>query len=78
MEKPKIHPYIPIIIGVISVALSAIFVKLATADAGVIAFYRMLFSVLLMLPLFLLKYRKEVFYARQRRIGFFQRLRGFF
>lgn len=60
MEKPAIHPYIPIIIGVISVALSAIFVKLATADAGVIAFYRMLFSVLLMLPIFLMKYRKEV------------------
>ena len=45
MERPPIHPYIPIIIGVISVALSAIFVKLATADAGVIAFYRMFFSV---------------------------------
>lgn len=60
MERPPIHPYIPIIIGVISVALSAIFVKLATADAGVIAFYRMLFSVLLMLPIFLLKYRKEL------------------
>ncbi|WP_432360151.1 DMT family transporter [Sporosarcina sp. UB5] len=61
MEKPTIHPYIPIIIGVISVALSAIFVKLATADSGVIAFYRMLFTVILMLPLFLAKYRKEVF-----------------
>ena len=60
MERPPIHPYIPIIIGVISVALSVIFVKLATADAGVIAFYRMLFSVLLMLPIFLLKYRKEL------------------
>lgn len=61
MEKPTIHPSIPIIIGVISVALSAIFVKLVTADAGVIAFYRMLFTVILMLPLFLVKYRKEVF-----------------
>ena len=61
MEKPAIHPYIPILIGVISVALSAIFVKLASADAGVIAFYRMFFSVLLMLPLFLMKYRKELF-----------------
>lgn len=60
MERPPIHPYIPIIIGVISVALSAIFVKLSTADAGVIAFYRMLFSVLLMLPIFLLKYRREL------------------
>ncbi|MDW0113586.1 DMT family transporter [Sporosarcina saromensis] len=66
MEKPSIHPYIPIIIGVISVALSAIFVKLATADAGVIAFYRMLFSVLLMLPLFLMKYRKELLVFTKR------------
>lgn len=60
MERPTVHPYIPIIIGVISVALSAIFVKLVTADAGVIAFYRMFFSVLMMLPLFLLKYRNEL------------------
>ena len=60
MEKPPIHPYIPILIGVISVSLSAIFVKLANADAGVIAFYRMLFSVLIMLPWFILKYRHEI------------------
>ncbi len=60
MEKPKIHPYIPILIGVISVSLSAIFVKLANAEAGVIAFYRMLFSVLIMAPLFFLKYTKEL------------------
>lgn len=60
MEKPPIHPYIPIIIGVISVSLSAIFVKLSTADAGVIAFYRMLFSILIMLPWFLMKYSNEI------------------
>lgn len=66
MEQPKIHPYIPIMIGVISVALSAIFVKLATADAGVIAFYRMLFSILIMLPFFLIRYRKEVFLLSKR------------
>lgn len=60
MTKPPIHPYIPIFIGVISVSLSAIFVKLANADAGVIAFYRMLFSVLIMLPWFLMNYRHEV------------------
>lgn len=60
MEKPGIHPYIPIAIGVVSVALSAIFVKLSTAEAGVIAFYRMLFSVLIMLPVFWFKYRREV------------------
>lgn len=66
MERPAIHPYIPIIIGVISVALSAIFVKLATADAGVIAFYRMFFSVLLMLPVFLMKYKWEISIFKRR------------
>lgn len=60
MTKPPIHPYIPIFIGVISVSLSAIFVKLANADVGVIAFYRMFFSVLIMLPWFLMNYRHEV------------------
>ncbi|ARJ38196.1 EamA/RhaT family transporter [Sporosarcina sp. P21c] len=60
MNKPSIHPYIPIAIGVLTVGLSAIFVKLATADAGVIAFYRMFFSAVIMLPLFLLSYRSEL------------------
>lgn len=60
MEKPPIHPYIPIIIGGISVSLSAIFVKLSSADAGVIAFYRMLFSIMIMLPWFLMKYKNEI------------------
>jgi len=60
VERPPIHPYIPIIIGVISVSLSAIFVKLASADSGVIAFYRMLFSILIMLPWFLMKYSNEI------------------
>ena len=60
MGKRKINPYIPIIIGVISISLSAIFVKLAEAESGVIAFYRMLFSVLIMSPLFFLKYKHEL------------------
>ncbi|MGE7843382.1 DMT family transporter [Lysinibacillus sp. NPDC093712] len=60
MNEPKIHPYIPIFIGVISVSLSAIFVKLANAESGVIAFYRMLFSVIIMAPLFFMKYTKEL------------------
>ncbi len=60
VDKPSIHPLIAILIGVISVSTSAILVKLAEADSGIIAFYRMLFSVLLMAPTFLLHYRKEV------------------
>ncbi|WP_026022941.1 DMT family transporter [Paenisporosarcina sp. TG20] len=60
MERTTIHPYIPIAIGVIAVAMSAIFVKLADADAGIIAFYRMLFSVLIMAPIFFWKYTAEL------------------
>ena len=60
MDQPKIHPYIPIFIGVISVSLSAIFVKLANAESGVIAFYRMLFSVIIMSPIFFWKYTSEL------------------
>lgn len=60
MIQPKFHPYIPIIIGVISVQLSAILVKLSNAKAGVITFYRMLFSVLLITPIFVFKYTKEL------------------
>lgn len=77
LDKPSIHPYIPIIIGVITVSLSAIFVKLSTADAGIIAFYRMLFSVLIMSPLFFMKYRKEI-KALSRRDWFFSSLAGIF
>lgn len=66
MEKPTIHPYIPIFIGVISVSLSAIFVKLSNADSGVIAFYRMLFSIVIMLPLFLMKYQHELKHLSKR------------
>jgi drug/metabolite transporter (DMT)-like permease len=60
MEKPAIHPYIPIIIGVFSVALSAILVKMTSADSGVTAFYRMLFSIVIMSPVFFLKYTHEI------------------
>ncbi len=77
MNKPAIHPAIPIIVGVISVALSAIFVKLVTAEAGVTAFYRMLFSVLFMLPLFLLEYRHEIS-ALTKRDWLFSSLAGIF
>lgn len=53
MEKPPVYPYIPIVIGMISISFSAIFVKLAQAESGAIAFYRMLFTVLILLPAFI-------------------------
>ncbi|GEK34664.1 membrane protein [Kurthia sibirica] len=60
IEKPFMHPYIVIFIGVLSVSASAIFVKLADAESGAIAFYRMLLSVLIMAPLFFAKYLHEL------------------
>jgi drug/metabolite transporter (DMT)-like permease len=53
MDKPKINPYAAIVIGVIAVSSSAILVKLCSAPSGVIAFYRLFFSVLFMLPIFI-------------------------
>lgn len=60
MEKPKVNPYLFVIIGVLSVSTSAIFVKFSTAPSGVIAFYRLFFTVLIMLPIYLIKYVKEL------------------
>lgn len=60
MFNEKARPYIAIIIGVASVSMSAIFVKLANAESAVIAFYRMFFSILIMSPVFFLKYRGEI------------------
>lgn len=60
MGKNNINPYMALAIGVISVSTSAIFVKFSSAPAGVIAFYRLFFSVLLMLPVFLIKYVSEL------------------
>jgi drug/metabolite transporter (DMT)-like permease len=55
MGEPKMNPYAALVVGVIAVSASAIFVKLCSAPSGVIAFYRLFFSVLFMLPIFLTK-----------------------
>jgi len=60
MRLPPFNPYIAVVIGVISISTSAILVKLADqAPASIIANYRLLFAVILMLPIILLKYRHE-------------------
>ncbi|NGQ94830.1 DMT family transporter [Brevibacillus sp. SYP-B805] len=51
MDKPTFPPYLALFIGVLAVSTSAIFVKLASAPAPIIATYRLVFSVLLTLPL---------------------------
>jgi drug/metabolite transporter (DMT)-like permease len=58
--KKWFNPYVALAVGVVSVSTSAIFVKLAEAPAGVVAFYRLLFSVLILLPIFIYKYVPEL------------------
>ncbi|WP_243290507.1 DMT family transporter [Bacillus sp. FJAT-47783] len=53
-------PYIALAIGVTAVSTSAVLVKLSTAPAGVIAFYRLFFSALLIMPFFLWKCLPEI------------------
>ncbi|KQL48371.1 hypothetical protein AN963_00690 [Brevibacillus choshinensis] len=51
LEKPLFPPYLALFLGVIAVSTSAIFVKLSDAPAPIIATYRLVFSVILTLPL---------------------------
>lgn len=61
LRFPPFNPYIAVVIGVIAVSTSAILVKLAAnAPAGIIAFYRLAFAALLMLPIILIKYKAEL------------------
>ncbi|BCB05390.1 DMT family transporter [Bacillus sp. KH172YL63] len=60
MSETKVNPYLLLAIGVIAVSTSAILVKVSTASSGVLAFYRLFFTVLLMSPVFFLKYVKEL------------------
>ena len=60
MNSSGINPYFALWFGVVSLSTSAILVKFSTAPSGVIAFYRLFFSVILMLPLFLHKYIPEL------------------
>lgn len=60
MKNVMINPYFALVIGVVTVSFSAILVRLASAPSGVIAFYRLLFTVLLLLPVFLIKYSHEM------------------
>lgn len=67
MRFPPFNPYIALVIGVIAVSTSAILVKLAAdAPAGIIAFYRIGFAAIIMLPIILMKYRAELRYISRR------------
>ncbi|MTI46341.1 DMT family transporter [Sporosalibacterium faouarense] len=56
----KINPKLAVTIGVIFVSFSAILIKLSEASPLAIAFYRMLFSTLLVLPIMVYKKSDEI------------------
>lgn len=61
MRFPPFNPYIGIGIAIFAISTSAIIVKLIEdAPAGIIAFYRLLFAVLLMAPIVFIKYKAEI------------------
>ena len=49
-----------IILGTISISMSAIFGRMSTAPSAILVFYRMLFAVLLLLPVVLTKCKDEL------------------
>jgi drug/metabolite transporter (DMT)-like permease len=61
MRMPAFNPKVALFIGVIGISTSAIFVRLADdAPAGIIAFYRLLFAVIIMAPFVFYSYRDEL------------------
>ncbi|GAA0321626.1 DMT family transporter [Oceanobacillus oncorhynchi subsp. oncorhynchi] len=60
MRQSAFNPKAAVVIGVFSISTSAILVRLATeAPASIIANYRLLFAVLLLLPFILFHYKHE-------------------
>ncbi|WP_455662302.1 DMT family transporter [Pradoshia sp.] len=60
MKNVTYKPYIAIAIGVAAISFSAILVRYSNADSGVMAFYRLFFSSMILLPLFFRGPIKEV------------------
>lgn len=73
------HPMILLVVGIVGIALSAIFVKYSQAPSVVTASYRLLWTVLLMSPVVLFNtgYRKELL-GIDRRTGLLCIVSGIF
>lgn len=59
-NKPIVNPYLAVLVGVFAVSFSALFVRLATAPALIIATYRLLFTFLALAPYTLLRHRSDL------------------
>ena len=59
-NKPIVNPYLAVLVGVFAVSFSALFVRLTTAPALIIATYRLLFTFMILAPYALLRHRHEL------------------
>jgi drug/metabolite transporter (DMT)-like permease len=59
-DKPIVHPYLAVLVGVFAVSFSSLFVRLSTAPPLIIATYRLLFTFLLLAPFTLFRYRADL------------------
>ena len=59
-DRPIINPYLAVLGGVFAVSFSALFVRLATAPAMIIATYRLLFTFLFLAPFTLTRHRHDL------------------
>ena len=55
----QVLPYLALLVGMFSLSMSAIFVRWADAPGPITAFYRVIISILLLLPLFLRRVNKK-------------------
>ncbi len=56
-NKPIVNPYLAVLVGVFAVSFSALFVRLTTAPALIIATYRLLITFVVLAPYALLRHR---------------------
>jgi drug/metabolite transporter (DMT)-like permease len=60
ITKPIVNPYLAALVGVFAVSFSALFVRLTTAPALMIATYRLLITFAVLSPYTLFKFRPEL------------------
>lgn len=59
MTNNKLLPYVALGVGILSLSLSAMFVRWANAPGPITGFYRLLFSTLILTPFFIRRQRRE-------------------
>ena len=68
-DKPIVNPYLAVLVGVFAVSFSALFVRLSSAPALIIATYRLLFTFLILAPYTLFRHRTDLVTTSWRQRG---------